>query len=241
MTQAIFLSTLISVMVAAGALGGVANYFLTRKEDPEGSNITKSIVIGIVAAFLVPLFLNMISSNLTEAIRGSPTTPADLSKILIFAGFCLIAAISSKAFIQTLSERVLKKVEETNKKVEEVKKVAQSAQEKASEADAIIQKNIESDGTDISGLIAPTESVSENERKILQELATGEKAYRTRTSVARHIGLVKSEVDRIVDELKEKSLVDAKLLEDASGAKRKRWYITPKGRAAVAASPEMQT
>ena len=242
MTQATFLSTLISVMFAAGALGGTVNYFLTRKADPEGSSIAKSIVVGIAAAFLVPLFLNMISSNLTEAIRGSPTNPADLSKILVFAGFCLIAAISSKAFIKTLSERVLKdveetkkRVEETKKEVEEAKKTALSAQEKASEADPIVQKNIE---PDLAALPVPA-SISENELKILQELVTGEKVYRTRTSVAKHIKLDKPEVDGIVDELKEKGLVDAKQLEDTSGAKRTRWYITPKGRAAIAAHAGM--
>ena len=96
MKETTFLSTPISVMIAAGALGGVVNYFLNRKNDPEGSSIGKSITVGIGAALLVPLFLNMISSNLTEMIRGSSTTPADLSKILVFAGFCLIAAISSR-------------------------------------------------------------------------------------------------------------------------------------------------
>ena len=64
--------------------------------------------------------------------------------------------------------------------------------------------------------------------------------YRTRTCVAKNTGLQKSEVDRIIDELKEKSLVDARLLEDERGAKRKRWYITPNGRAVVATLPQMQ-
>lgn len=248
MTQAAFLSTLIFVMVASGALGGAVNYLLTRKTDPEGSSLAKSMVIGIAAAFLVPLFLNMISSDLTETIHGSSTAPADLSKILVFAGFCLIAAISSKAFIRTLSERILKEVEEAKKEVDEAKKevveakkAAFFAQEKASEADPIVQRNIEPDVAEISGVTAPTPaSFSENERKILEDLAAGEKVYRTRTSVARHIALAKPEVDRMVDELKERGLVDAKLLEDASGAKRKRWYITPKGRAAIATSPEGQ-
>ncbi len=253
MTEATFLPIIISVMVAAGTLGGSVNYFLTRKADPE-SSFKKSIVVGIAAAFLVPLFLNMISSNLIEAIRGNPSTAPDLSKILVFAGFCLIAAISSKAFIKTLSERILKDVEEakrgveeakkeikeTKKEAEEAKNVALSAQEKASEADAIVQNNIEPDSKENSDFRAATPaSISENERKILQEFAVGDRLYRTRTSVARRTEILKAEVDRIVDELKEKGLVDAKLLEAAGRAKSKRWYITPKGRAAIARDPEM--
>jgi hypothetical protein len=75
MKENTFLSTLISVLIAAGALGGVVNYFLNRKSDPEGSSIGKSITVGIGAAFLVPLFLNMISSNLTEMPEPSPHWP----------------------------------------------------------------------------------------------------------------------------------------------------------------------
>lgn len=47
---------LIAVMLAAGAFGGLINYFVTVKSDAENASIRKSIVIGIGASFLMPLF-----------------------------------------------------------------------------------------------------------------------------------------------------------------------------------------
>ena len=101
MTQTTFLSTLIFVMVTAGALGGVVNYFLTPKADtkadpradPEERSIAKSIVVGIAAAFLVPLFLNMISSNLTEEIRGTQTGAKARSRKAYWR--CVLSAFST--------------------------------------------------------------------------------------------------------------------------------------------------
>jgi predicted transcriptional regulator len=231
MTETTFLATLVSVMIAAGALGGVVNYFLNRKTDPEGTSVGKSLTVGIGAAFLVPLFLNMISSNLTEMIRGSAHTPADLSKVLVFAGFCLIAAISSTAFIKTLSDRVLKEAQEA-------KKAARSAEQKASAAQSaiapIVAKETEEDeaGALSRAPASPASTLSEKERKLLEKLSGG-KLFRTRTSLAKEAGLIKPEVDQMMDNLKDKGLVDSKLLTDANGGKRRRWYITNKGREAI--------
>jgi DNA-binding MarR family transcriptional regulator len=240
MAQTTFLLTLVSVMIAAGALGGVINYFLNRKTDPEGTNIGKSVTVGIGAAFLVPLFLNMISSNLTEMIRGNTTTPADLSKILVFAGFCLIAAISSTAFIKTLSDRVLKEAQEA-------KKVARSAEQKASAAQSVIApivaREIEEDESVTSGLrglASAISKISEKEHRLLEKLAIG-KLFRTRTSLAKELGLAKSDVDQMMEELKQKGLVDSKLLSDADGAKKRRWYISNKGREAITSASDLET
>ena len=102
-----FVPMLIVVMLSAGTVGGLLNYYTSQSADPDHSSILKSIIAGICASFLVPLFLNMISSNLIDTIRGSANTSSDVSKLFVFAGFCLIAAISSSAFIRTLSDRVL--------------------------------------------------------------------------------------------------------------------------------------
>lgn len=75
-----------------------------KKVEPERF---KYILLGIGAAFLVPAFLNMISSNLASS--------KDNNDYLIFAGFCLIAAIFSKRFINTLGERILKEAVEAKR------------------------------------------------------------------------------------------------------------------------------
>jgi hypothetical protein len=83
--------TLLAIMVVAGAFGGLINYFIERRDSPDKSSILRSLVVGIGASFLVPLFLNMISSDLMRQMDQ------DVGKLLVFVGFCLIAAITSSA------------------------------------------------------------------------------------------------------------------------------------------------
>ncbi len=81
-------------------------------------------VTGVGAALLVPLFLQTVSSRLLADLLG--TAPAT-EQYFVFGGFCLLAAISSKRFITTLSERVL----------QEAKAAAQQAAEARSEVRAL--------------------------------------------------------------------------------------------------------
>jgi hypothetical protein len=239
--QTTFFAVIGTVMVFSGFLGGLVNYFLSQKEDPAGSNLGKSAALGITAALLVPLFLNMISSNLLEAIRfgvpgadGKQAAP-DLPKILVFLGFCLVAAISSTAFIKTLSDRILKEAKEA-------KNVARQAEKKATETQSVIRpildKETEAEAevpTDTnSALVAPQSAVDQNERKLLERLANG-KSFRTRTGLAKETGIPRPEVEKMMDELKGRELVADQWIEITPGLKKKRrWYITNKGRSAIA-------
>jgi predicted ArsR family transcriptional regulator len=51
--------------------------------------------------------------------------------------------------------------------------------------------------------------------------------------LAKETGIAKLEVDRMMYELKQRGLVDTKLLLGTGGEKKKRWYITNKGREAI--------
>ena len=62
------------IMIAAGVLGGVANCFLSdRPQDSTPRDWGKYTILGVIAALTVPLFLNMISSNLLEAADRKST------------------------------------------------------------------------------------------------------------------------------------------------------------------------
>src|SRR5262249_52011737 len=182
--------------------GGTINYLLTRKQDEDGLKVGGSIVVGIGAAFLVPLFLYTVSSNLVQDLQPGQGAP-DFSKFLVFTGFCLVAAISSRAFIKTLSDRILKEATEAKKKASaaeeravSAEKRADEAQEKAtqakSEAGALAAAAAEPDSAETS----PESKLSyvplsETERKVLSELAQGRYVLRTRSGVARETGLDK--------------------------------------------------
>ncbi|HTO16315.1 MAG TPA: YEATS-associated helix-containing protein [Edaphocola sp.] len=104
---------LIAIMIISGAFGGFLNYLhkFDTRADEETHSVTKYILLGIGAAFVIPLFLKMISSDL---IRSS-----DNLDYLIFAGFCLIAAIFSKRFITTIGEQVLERAKNAEKMAKE--------------------------------------------------------------------------------------------------------------------------
>jgi hypothetical protein len=120
-----FIILVIVVMLLAGSLGGVVNYYLGRLDNPDKASLKESIIIGIAASFLVPLFLQMISSNL---LATGDTEPLNL---FILAGFCLIAAISSRAFITSLSAEVIRKAKEATQKAEQASNVAEQAKDTA--------------------------------------------------------------------------------------------------------------
>ena len=124
-----YLLILVGIMLGAGGLGGLVNYYLSRSEDSSKSSLKESLILGIAASFLVPLFLQMISSNL---LRSGVTVPLDR---FVFAGFCLVAAISSKAFMRTISDRVLREVGEAKKDAKQAVETAQEAKGAAASAE----------------------------------------------------------------------------------------------------------
>lgn len=87
------------------------------------------LFIGVSAAFAVPVFLNMISSDLIAEITGNINDSKNLSKLLVLDGFCLLAAISSRAFLRSLSDKLLEQVKETKKQAKEAKETAAAAKQ----------------------------------------------------------------------------------------------------------------
>jgi hypothetical protein len=111
-------------MIIAGFFGGVINYCRSfTKETGSKRKFWTCIFLGVGASFLVPLFLGMISSDLITNSR------LDDKYFLVFAGLCLVAAIFSGRFIDSIGERILKKVEEQEKKVDAIEEKNETQQE----------------------------------------------------------------------------------------------------------------
>ncbi len=223
-------AALLGAALLAGLLGGVLNFCLTYGRDDEDSSLWKSIFLGVGASFLVPLFLNTISSNLVLEIQ---TKSEHTKNMLVFFGFCLVAAISSKAFIQTMSKRVLDEARAA-------KRAATAANKKAAEVQSdlqpIIAKEMEpTEPETASAIVGTLPTLNDQEWRVLEALANGEKVLRTRTSLARETGIPKSDVDRIVDALQEKKLVATQEMKKSDGSRMRRRYITAEGRTIVSA------
>lgn len=131
---------IVAVMLVSGAVGGLVNWFLTESgADTPPLAWWKHLIIGVAAAFIVPLFLNMISADLIHQIRGDTGAGGsggggDETKLLVLAGFCLVAAISSRGFIQSITQRLLREVESVRRQADAADATAQAAQATADAA-----------------------------------------------------------------------------------------------------------
>ncbi|HWR39778.1 MAG TPA: YEATS-associated helix-containing protein [Patescibacteria group bacterium] len=111
------------IMVLAGLFGGYVQHLSEHKVGRfnaavvagRGKTLSSrigflhSLMSGVAAAVMVPLFLQTISSNL---LKGN-----DPGKFLIFAGVCLAASICSSKFIQGMSEKILQDIQDVQKDV----------------------------------------------------------------------------------------------------------------------------
>lgn len=237
------------VMLVTGAFGGLVNYFIADPEQEKPLQWWKHIVIGIVASFMVPLFLNMISGDLIDKIRGVDGKLGDYSKLFVLAGFCLVAAVSSRAFIRTLTDKVLQEVRSAKKKAEDASQKAdqavvqaETATKEASAAtlDANVARQavapfVEDDATEdaeVSGQIAFRASaemsqLSDNERAVLKALKTGTFALRSMSGIAKDAGLEKSAASTAITTLLAKELIGETI---GSKSGQPRWFLTKSGR-----------
>lgn len=217
---------IVSIMVVAGIAGGFLNHSLGKRDESVEKGAWQSLLAGVVASFMVPLFLNTISSNLMDSIIGTSANPGNPSKLFIFAGFCLVAAVTSKAFITNLSTKVLSEVKAAREEVKQIR----------GEVEPIIEKETEKNPSEIKALsvsVAESMHLEENAQRVLRALADGKFVLRTRTGIAADARIEKETVNKIVEELKTEGLVGSvKILR--GDEPKTRWYITPEGRSALA-------
>lgn len=113
---------LLLIILIFGAFGGYLNYLhnfdiAESKQDESKQDKRKYVLLGVGSAILVPAFFRMIASDLVKFVE-----PFDTNNYLIFAGFCLVAAIFSRRFIKTIGDKILdtvKKAEINSKEVRE--------------------------------------------------------------------------------------------------------------------------
>jgi len=154
---------IILIMLTAGIAGGIVNVALAHDTRTEKASSWKSLMTGIGAAFLMPLFLNTMSSNLlSEIFKKSSDAEVEL---LVFGAFCLLAAISSKVFIQTLSDKVLNEARAARQQAEKASSIAQVVEATAEEAKelALIARD-----TATYGLGQPNQALTPTEGDFLQ-------------------------------------------------------------------------
>ena len=164
----------VGIIIMAGVFGGFVNFALGRSSDSTWRDAWWSVVIGVGAAFLVPLFLNTISSSLLSGILDKSAAQADG---FVFFGFCLLGAIASRSMIQTLTQKLLRATEDTKREVKKLKE----------EVEPIIIKETEPEETELEdqkqskvGLWSEAYGLSGKEQpKIIKALGNSKYSRRT--------------------------------------------------------------
>jgi hypothetical protein len=223
---------IIGIIILFGSLGGTVNYFFTyvpsngAKGKWDCFEFVKSLIIGISASFLMPLFLNMISSDLIEESR------TDIYKLFIFSGFCLVAAISSKAFIQSVSQKILKEVNEVKEKVNHVEKDIKPVIEK--ETEDYLEAVLEEQGVEDSRVI-PEIDLDDNDTnriKVLKALGMSKFVFRSLRGISNQVKLDINDVNVALNDLIAENLADQSIREKGiyffitkQGREHLNWYI----------------
>jgi hypothetical protein len=222
-----FFELVIVVIIFAGSFGGVLNYLLNKKDAPEDPGFWPNLVLGIGAAILVPLFLHVIGSDLVTAMHEGSGGGPDYSKVLVFAGFCLVAAMSAKTFISSVSDRVLRRAERAEK-------LAGEAEQKAKRAQLVADRFIEPEPTAAVDMAETSAfSPSDKECKILRALTGTRYVLRTNNGLAVETKIERTITDSILNDLRKSKLVELTQFMRANEQNRDYWYITDEGRAVL--------
>ena len=196
---------IIGIIIGTGLFGGMINYFRTiYKNEIIIQEIIKPVLIGLAAAALVPLFLNMISSDLLNNKNQLPMN------YFVFLGFCLIAAIFSGEFIDSIGKKVLSQISEVQREIEE--------NNTEDDTEATIDPTVNFGKQDINPL---EESI---EHQILQTFINSKFTYRSVSGIAKQTNLDNSTTKKELIKLRKKGLVEV-----IQRQKGPRWKITSEG------------
>ncbi|HET7775364.1 MAG TPA: YEATS-associated helix-containing protein [Azospira sp.] len=202
-----YLLIILGILVVAGILGGVANYFLRdRLLEPEARDWLRYPVLGVVAALTVPLFLNMISSNLLE---GARTRPVDF---FVLAGFCLIYVVASRRLFENMANKLLSQLDLVKGDVRQLQErkpevVVQEAQE------AVVKE-------------LPKEALSYNDVELLRAIAEENYVYGNLAGLADKTGLGRELISQRRTVLKGLGIIETRINEKNV----LHWFVSTKGK-----------
>ena len=213
-----YMLIILLIMILAGVLGGIANYFLSDPHgDPERRKWGKYTILGVISALTVPLFLNMLSSNLLEAAR---THPVDF---FVFAGFCLIYVVASRRLVENVANKLRFQMDQMKREMVQLK-------QQRSEAVTTLVR----DEPTVAGEAAPPvvkaeaikESLSYNDIEIIRALSEDSYVYGNLAGLTDKTGLARELVSSRLTVLKSLGVIETRI----NDKNVLHWFVSPKGK-----------
>ena len=202
-----FLILVLGIMVISGILAGLTNYFFSEDQKSRGLQaILGRCLLGIAAAFTVPLFLNIISSNLLATAQKNPTN------LLVFNGICLIFAFVLCRFKEIV---FVKPSQKTDKDKKDNTIIIPIKTEYGFETS---QREFLRDKMNRAGM-------PESELNILRSIANKKHAHTSLVDLLKDPELINYKINETLSSLMAKGFVDQRL----SKENKLLLYLTPKG------------
>lgn len=213
-----FVLVLTFVMLVAGVFGGLVNFYLLNQDNRDTTGMIRCVVVGVGAAFLVPVLLDLVGSSIVDQSRNDP------SQLLIYTGLCLIAAIASRVVVINKIDRTLQAADTAKLEVEDLRIEVRQLQlslfpliETETEMDsAQVEEGDLLDGLDVAAT------------QVLKALGTGRYIFRTQDSLLKDLELVDSDVIKSLN-----ILLNTGLTGKVNSSWGLRWHLTERGRRLV--------
>lgn len=249
------IAAVVVVIVSCGVFGGYVAYLFGPPVPDDLSHekrrwlLKRAILLGVIAALLVPLFLTFIGvaagvdTQLVDRLLGDKSS---LNSWLILAGLCLVAAVSSQRFVSAVTDILLKQlqqeVKEAKDEVKEAKDEVKEARTEAQQTRKELEEEINGLEEDAAAEITETgervatvakDMLSESAKQVLLAMDRIPIRRPSPEAIAQATGFEINEVRQGLEELERNKLVQRR--DDAPDGTQ-RWRIRTRGKALLGKS-----
>lgn len=216
-----FVIILTLVMLIAGVFGGLINFYLLNQNNKDTTGILRCVVVGVGAAFLVPVALDLVGSSIVTQSQNDP------GQLLIYTGLCLIASIASRVVVTNTLDRTLLAADAAKAEVDDLRVQVKQLQ---FSLQPLIETETEMDLSHVEDQTL-LDDLDVSATQVLKALGTGRYIFRTQESLLQALDMADNDVLKSLNVLVAKGM--AGKVNSGWGL---RWHLTERGRRLAEAS-----
>lgn len=219
---------IVGVILISGIFGGIAGHLINQVRQPADPDDSATaapgwiadIITGTVAALCVPAFLLLTQSKLmdwvwNDAQHGWLPDP----NLLYLGGVCLLAAVSSRAFLQSVSSQLIRQTQELKTEQKKLKTGQEELKDSVAELGDTVDKDEKSplptalkqslvaDQDSESDLKSLLEGLSYAEKQVVLALASEAYTRRSLSGIMKDAKLKRSVTAETLEKLINRGLV----------------------------------